>query len=167
MATFDATAATGVVVSVAGREMLPWNKSGAEARVWVSAYSNCAGEPCRAVTAQGGHERRPRVLLRTEVSARSGDHWNIGRRRMGITDKAKAQASQVAQKTQETARSGKAKLEKAQANQRANAMLQHLGMAVYAERTGHGTADSQAKIDKQISDISAYEQENDLNLAGQ
>jgi hypothetical protein len=86
---------------------------------------------------------------------------------MGIMDKAKAQASQVAQKTQETARSGKARLDKAQANQRANAMLQQLGASVYAERTGHGTADSQAKIDKQISDISAYEQENGLNLTGQ
>jgi len=85
---------------------------------------------------------------------------------MGITDKAKAQASQVAQKTQETARSGKAKLDKAQASQRANAMLQRLGASVYAERTGRGTADSQAKIDKQISDISAYEQENGLNLTG-
>jgi hypothetical protein len=103
--------------------MLPWNKSGTEARVWV--------------------------------------------RKMRITDKAKAQASQVAQKTQETARSGKAKLDRAHANQRANAMLQQLGASVYTERTGHGTADSQAKIDKQISDISAYEQENGLNLTSQ
>jgi hypothetical protein len=86
---------------------------------------------------------------------------------MGITDKAKAKASQAAQKTQETARSGKAKLDKAEASQRANAMLQQLGVSVYTERTGHGTADSQAKIDKQIRDISAYEQENGLNLTSQ
>jgi hypothetical protein len=86
---------------------------------------------------------------------------------MGITDKAKAQASQVAQKAQETGRSGKAKLDQAQANRHANAMLQQLGASVYTERTGHGTADSKAKIDKQISDISAYEQENGLNLTGQ
>ena len=45
-------------------------------------------------------------------------------------------------------------------------MLGKLGASVYTERTGHGTADSQAKIDKQISDISAYEQENGLNLTG-
>jgi hypothetical protein len=146
--------------------MLPWNKSGAEARVWVSGSGNCAGEPCRAVTAQG-HEHGRYVLLRTEVSARACDRWNIGRRKMGITDKAKAQASHVAQKTQEAARSGKAKLDKAQANQRANAMLQQLGALVYTERTGHGTADSRAKIDKQISDISAHEQENGLNMTGQ
>jgi len=83
---------------------------------------------------------------------------------MGIMDKARAQASQVAHKTQETAQAGKAKYDQAQASQHANAMLQQLGAAVYAERTGHGTADSQAKIDKQINDISAYERDNGLNL---
>jgi hypothetical protein len=85
---------------------------------------------------------------------------------MGIMDKAKAGAGQVAQKTHDTAQAGKAKYDQAQANQRANAMLQQLGAAVYAERTGHGTADSQAKIDKQINDISAYERENGLSLSG-
>ncbi len=85
---------------------------------------------------------------------------------MGIMDKAKAQASQVAQKTQETAQAGKAKYDHAQANQHANAMLQQLGAAVYAERTGQGTTDGQAKIDKQVDDISAYARENDLNLTG-
>jgi hypothetical protein len=85
---------------------------------------------------------------------------------MGIMDKAKAEAGQVAQKTQQTAQAGKAKYDQAQANQHANAMLQQLGAAVYAERTGHGAADSQAKIDKQINDISAYERENGLSLSG-
>jgi hypothetical protein len=83
---------------------------------------------------------------------------------VGIMDKAKAEASQVAQKTQETAQAGKAKLDQAKANQHANGMLQQLGASLYAERTGHGTADSQAKIDKQIKDISAYERENGLSL---
>ena len=85
---------------------------------------------------------------------------------MGIMDKAKAQASQVGQKTQDAAQAGKAKYDQAQANKHANGMLQQLGATVYAERTGHGTADSQAKIDKQINDISAYERENGLNLSG-
>ncbi len=86
---------------------------------------------------------------------------------MGLMDKVKAQATQVAQKTQETAQGGKAKLDQAQANRRADGMLRQLGAAVYAERTGHGTADSQASIDKQINDISAFDRENGLNLAGQ
>jgi hypothetical protein len=86
---------------------------------------------------------------------------------MGLMDKVKAQASQVAQKTQETAQSGKAKLDQAQASRHADAMLQQLGTAVYAERSGRGTADSQAKIDKLVNDISAYERDNGLNLTDQ
>ena len=86
---------------------------------------------------------------------------------MGLMDKVKAQANQVAQKTQETAQSGKAKYDQAQASRHADAMLQQLGAAVYAERTDRGTVDSQAKIDKLISDISAAERENGLNLTDQ
>lgn len=84
---------------------------------------------------------------------------------MGLMDKVKDQASQLAQKTQGTAQQGKAKLNEVQANRRADAMLQQLGALVYAARSAPGTADSQAKIDKQISDISVFEQENGLNLA--
>ena len=36
---------------------------------------------------------------------------------------------------------------------------------VFAERTGRGTPDSQAKIEELISAISAHERENGLNLA--
>ena len=87
---------------------------------------------------------------------------------MGIADKAKAQASQVARrKDQETARSGKAKLDKAQANQRANAN------AAAARRVGIYRAHRprnrrQPGQDRQADqrDISAYEQENGLNLTG-
>jgi hypothetical protein len=86
---------------------------------------------------------------------------------MGLTDKVKAQASQVAQKTQERAQAGKAKYDQAQASRHADAMLQELGADVYAQRTGRGTAGSQAEIDKLISDISAYERENGLNLTDQ
>ena len=83
---------------------------------------------------------------------------------MGLMDKVKGQASQLAQKTQETAQGGKAKLDQAQASRRADALLRQLGGAVYAERTGRRAADSQAKIDKLINDTSAVERENDLNL---
>ncbi len=83
---------------------------------------------------------------------------------MGLMDKVKAQANQLAQKTQEAAQEGKAKLDQAQANRRGDALLRQLGAAVYAERTGRGTPDSQAKIEQLISDISAHERENGLNL---
>jgi len=86
---------------------------------------------------------------------------------MGLMDKVKAQASQLAQKTQEAAQEGKAKLDQAQANRRGDALLRQLGVAVFAERTGRGTPDSQAKIEQLISDISAHERENGLNLSDQ
>ncbi|HXW87511.1 MAG TPA: hypothetical protein VEJ42_04565 [Streptosporangiaceae bacterium] len=84
---------------------------------------------------------------------------------MGLMDKVKAQATQLAQKTQEAAQEGKAKLDQAQANRRADALLRQLGALVFAERTGRGAADSQAKIDELISTISAHERENGLNLS--
>ncbi len=86
---------------------------------------------------------------------------------MGLMDKVKAQATQLAQKTQEAAQEGKAKLDQAQANRRGDALLRQLGAAVFAERTGRGTPDSQAKIDQLISDLSAHERENGLNLSDQ
>ena len=66
---------------------------------------------------------------------------------MGLMDKVKAQAGQLAQKTQETAREGKARLDQAQANRRA------------------GAPDTDDKINKLIGDISAHEAENGVNLS--
>jgi hypothetical protein len=86
---------------------------------------------------------------------------------MGLMDRVKAQATQLAQKTQEAAQEGMAKFDQAQANRRGDALLRQLGVAVFAERTGRGTSDSQAKIDKLIADISAHEQANGLNLSDQ
>ncbi len=84
---------------------------------------------------------------------------------MGLMDKVKAQATQLAQKTQEAAQEGKNRLDQAQANRRGDALLRQLGALVFADRTGRGTPDSQAKIDELISTISTHEQENGLNLA--
>ncbi len=84
---------------------------------------------------------------------------------MGLMDKVKAQATQLAQATQQAAQEGRAKLDQAQAGRRGDALLRSLGVAIFAERTGRGTADTQARIDKLIEDISAYERENGLNLA--
>jgi hypothetical protein len=83
---------------------------------------------------------------------------------MGLMDKVKAQATQLAQKTQEAAQEGKAKLDQAQASRRADMLLRQLGAAVFAERTGRGTGDTQATIDQLVSALSAHERENGLNL---
>ena len=86
---------------------------------------------------------------------------------MGLMDKVKAQATQLAQKTQETAREGKARLDQAQANRRADALLRNLGALVYSERTGRAAPDSQQQLDKLVAEISAHEAENGINLARQ
>jgi hypothetical protein len=86
---------------------------------------------------------------------------------MGLMDKVKAQATVLAQKTQETAREGKAKFDQVQATRRADAMLRNLGALVYADRTGRGTPDTQAQIDRLISDISAHEAANGINLSAE
>jgi hypothetical protein len=85
---------------------------------------------------------------------------------MGLMDKVKPLASQLAQKTQSAATEGKAKLDQVQAARRGDALLRNLGATVYADRTGRGSGDSQGKIDRLVSDISAHEQSNGLNLAG-
>lgn len=84
---------------------------------------------------------------------------------MGLMDKFKEQASQLAEKTQEAARDGKVRFDQAQAMRRADAMLRNLGALVYAERTGRAAPDSQAQQERLITDISAHEAQNGINLA--
>lgn len=83
---------------------------------------------------------------------------------MGLMDKVKAQATQLAQKTQEAAQEGKNRLDQAQANRRGDMLLRQLGAAVFAERTGRGTPDTPSTIDQLVSALSAHERENGLNL---
>jgi hypothetical protein len=83
---------------------------------------------------------------------------------MGLMDRVKAQASQLAQQAMDATQEGKSRLDQAQAGRRGDAMLRQLGALVFAERTGRGTPDSQAKIDQLVNDISAHEQANGLNL---
>ncbi len=83
---------------------------------------------------------------------------------MGLMDRVKAQASQLAQQAMDATQEGKARLDQAQAGRRGDAMLRQLGALVLAERTGRGTPDTQAKIDQLVNDISAHEQANGLNM---
>jgi hypothetical protein len=84
---------------------------------------------------------------------------------MGLMDKVKAQATVLAQKTQETARDSKAKLDQIQAKRRADAMLRDLGAVIYADRTGRGSGDSSAQVDKLVAQLKAHEAENGISLA--
>jgi hypothetical protein len=85
---------------------------------------------------------------------------------MGLVDKWREQAAQVAQRTaqvtQEAAQQGKARLDQAQAKRRADAMFRDLGAAVYAERTGRGGTDTADKIDRLVTALSQQEAEQGL-----
>jgi hypothetical protein len=76
---------------------------------------------------------------------------------MGLMDRLKEQAPQLAQKVQEAAQEGKAKLDQAQAKRRADAMFRELGAAVYAERTGRATTDTPGKIERLVKALSEQE----------
>ncbi len=84
---------------------------------------------------------------------------------MGLMDKVRAQATQIAQKTQETARDSKIKFDQAQAKRRGDIMLRNLGAVVYADRTGRGTGDSAAEIDRLVTEIASHEAEHEISLA--
>jgi hypothetical protein len=86
---------------------------------------------------------------------------------MGLMDKVKAQATVLAQKTQETAMQGKARLDQAQANRHADGLLRNLGALVYAERTNRAAPDTEQKIAQLVAEISAHEAENGINLDAQ
>ena len=86
---------------------------------------------------------------------------------MGLMDKVKAQATVLAQKTQETAREGKARLDQAQAARHADVMLRNLGAVVYAEQTGRGAPDSAEQLARLVAQIQVHEAENGISLAAQ
>jgi hypothetical protein len=77
---------------------------------------------------------------------------------MGLMDKVKAQASELASQ-------GKAKYGEVQATRRANVLLRNLGAVVYADRTGRGSGDTEAQIEKLVTEIKAHESANGINLS--
>jgi hypothetical protein len=85
---------------------------------------------------------------------------------MGLMDRVREQAAQIAQRTQEAAQEGRVKLDEAQARRRADAMFRDLGAAVYAERTGRGGPDGAAKIDRLVKALSRQEAEQGLGDSG-
>jgi hypothetical protein len=81
---------------------------------------------------------------------------------MGLMDRVREQAAQLAQKTQEAAKEGREKLDQAQARRRADAMFRDLGAALYAERTGRAGADNAAKMDRLVEALKRQEAEQGL-----
>jgi hypothetical protein len=83
---------------------------------------------------------------------------------MALFDKVKEQATQLAQKAQEAGKAGQAKIEDVQAKRKFDAMLRDLGAALYAQRTGTAP-DNGAEIDRLVSELSAFEAEQDSGTA--
>jgi hypothetical protein len=79
---------------------------------------------------------------------------------MALMDKMKQQASQLAQKAQEAGKAGQAKIEDAQAKRRADGLLRELGAAVYSQRNGTATGDTDAEIERLVGELKKHEEEN-------
>lgn len=75
-------------------------------------------------------------------------------------DKMKQQAQQLAQKAQEAGKAGQAKIEDAQAKRKADGLLRDLGAAVYSQRNGTATDDTNAEIERLVGELKKHEEEN-------
>ena len=72
---------------------------------------------------------------------------------MGLLDKVKAQAEQVAAKAQQGVTQGQAKLDAMQAKKRADALLRDLGAAYYAQQRSGGPASA---VDELVAQVDAH-----------
>ena len=78
---------------------------------------------------------------------------------MGFLDKAKQQATQLAQKAQEGVKTGQAKLDQVQSKKKEDALLRDLGAVFYAEKTGRATGETAAEIERLVSELRSHEAE--------
>jgi hypothetical protein len=80
---------------------------------------------------------------------------------MGLLDKVKAQAEQVAAKAQQGVSQGQAKLDAMQAKKQGDALLRDLGAAYFAQQRSGGSADAVAealaKVDAHIAEHGAVD----------
>ena len=79
---------------------------------------------------------------------------------MGFMDKVKAQATNLAEKAQEGAKAGQAKLSDMQAKKHADALLRELGGIVYTQQVGCAAPDADAKASELVSQLRQHESEH-------
>src|SRR5580698_8116953 len=79
---------------------------------------------------------------------------------MGLLDKVKTQATQLAEKAQEAGKAGQAKLESFQSKKQADTLLRDLGAYTYAKLRGRADSDVETKIAGVIAQLDAYEAEH-------
>jgi hypothetical protein len=79
---------------------------------------------------------------------------------MALMDKMKAQAQQLAQKAQEAGKAGQSKIEDVQAKRKWDGLLRDLGAAVYAQKSGSATADTDADVERIVKELTDLEAQN-------
>jgi len=79
---------------------------------------------------------------------------------MGLMDKVKAQATQLAEKAQEAGKAGQAKLNTIQTKKQADTLLRDLGAHQFAKAKGRGDAQTDTKIAGVMAQLDAHEAEH-------
>jgi len=75
-------------------------------------------------------------------------------------DKVKAQATVLAEKAQEGAKAGQAKISEIQAKKHADALLLEFGGLMYTEQAGRASAGAEARVSELIEEIRQFEAEH-------
>ena len=81
---------------------------------------------------------------------------------MGFMDKVKAQATVLAEKAQEGAKAGQAKISEMQAKKHADALLLELGGIVYTQQEGRASADADTRASELVNELHQFEAEHGL-----
>ena len=79
---------------------------------------------------------------------------------MGFMDKVKAQATVLAEKAQEGAKAGQAKISEMQAKKHADSLLLELGGIVYTQKAGRAAPGADERATELITEISSFEAEH-------
>jgi hypothetical protein len=79
---------------------------------------------------------------------------------MGLMDKVKSQATQLAEKAQQAGQAGQAKLADLQAKRKGDALLLELGGEVYSQKVGRADAAAETRIAGLVARLQAFEAEH-------
>jgi hypothetical protein len=79
---------------------------------------------------------------------------------MGLMDKVKSQATQLAEKAQQAGQAGQAKLAEMQAKKKADAILLELGGITYQEKTGRAQQGASARAGELVQMLQSHEAEH-------
>jgi hypothetical protein len=79
---------------------------------------------------------------------------------MGLMDKVKAQATQLADKAQQAGHAGQAKLADLQAKRKGDALLLELGGEVYSQKVGRSDGQAETRIAGLVARLQTFEAEH-------